>query len=102
MCPPFLIINATHPVFQKDKCFLGRTFQWGICNIEDKENSDFVLLHRLLLFFFADCSIELTDTFAEDFVQKSRNSSTGAVSFLTGLAITAAFFGLAATIRRGK
>jgi septin family protein len=100
MCPPFLIINATHPVFQKDKCFLGRTFQWGICNIEDKENSDFILLHRLLLFYFADSTIELTDTFAEDYVQKTRTNSTGALSFFTGLALTAAFFGLATTFKR--
>lgn len=102
MCPPFLIINATHPVFQSDKCFLGRTFQWGICNIEDKENSDFVLLHRLLLFYFADSTIELSDTFAEDFVQRQKNSSTEAFSFLTGLALTAALFGIAATFKVKK
>ena len=95
MCPPFLIINATHPVFQKDECFLGRTFQWGICNIEDRENSDFLLLHRLLLFYFSDCTIELTDTFAEDYIQTSKNSLNVKLGFLTGLTITAAVFGVA-------
>lgn len=99
-CPPFLVINATHPVFQRDRCFLGRTFQWGICNIEDKENSDFVLLHRLLLFYFADSTIELADTFAEDYVHNTRAKASGTLSFISGLALTAAVFGLLSHLRR--
>ena len=78
----------------KDRVFLGRMFQWGVCNIEDRENSDFVLLHRLLLFYFADSTIELTETFAEDFIHQSRTSAHSNLSFLTGLTITAAVFGL--------
>lgn len=100
MCPPFLIINATHPVFQKEKCFLGRTYQWGVCNIEDKENSDFVLLHKLLLFYFADCTIELTDTFAEDFIQSTKSSSNVKMGLLTGLTISAAVFGFFSSLKK--
>lgn len=59
-----------------------------------------MLLHRLLLFYFADSTIELADTFAEDYVQRARVTASGALSFLTGLALTAGVFGLVSHFRR--
>jgi len=82
-----------------DKSFLGRKFKWGICDIEDRENSDFVLLHRLLLFYFADSTIELTETFADDYIHQNNGQSKLTMGFMTGLTL-AAVFGLALKLNK--
>ena len=52
------------------------------------------MLHRLLLFYFSESTMELTDCFLEDYIQSSRNAADLKMGFFSGVVITAVTVGV--------
>lgn len=74
----------------RNKLFLARTYRWGLCNIENKNYSDFLLLFKLLTKYYSIPAIELSDCLGEDFVKDFKQSKTKkkqAVGFVSGVVI---------------
>lgn len=52
--PPFLIISSIKKIEISPNLFIfGRKYNWGICNIENPEHSDFLILYQLLIGHFS-------------------------------------------------
>jgi septin family protein len=48
-CPPFVIISSIKKIeISPGKYIYGREYPWGLCNIENPQHSDFMLLRTLL------------------------------------------------------
>ena len=52
---------------------MARKYPWGICNIELSSHSDIYLLHELLVHYFSDSMIELTQCNEEEFVDNQKS-----------------------------
>lgn len=56
--------------FEGQKTIYGRQYGWGICNMENPEHSDFMLLYNLLLVYFSNILINLTATCQSEYVRR--------------------------------
>lgn len=101
-CPPFLIINANNLVIKNDHIYLARKYSWGTCNIEDSNNSDFTLLHKLVLFFFSKSTKQLADCFNTDFMHDNIKKSELKLGIFGGVFLSVAAFGVWNVINRLK
>ncbi|EGR33121.1 hypothetical protein IMG5_061200 [Ichthyophthirius multifiliis] len=51
--PPFLVISSIQSIkTNKNETIYGRSYPWGICNIENPQHSDFILLYHYLIGYF--------------------------------------------------
>ncbi|CAG9330931.1 unnamed protein product [Blepharisma stoltei] len=55
--PPFAVISAAQLIETQSKIKYGRSYQWGFCDISDKETSDFSILSKFLMGYFVDYAI---------------------------------------------
>jgi len=61
-CPPFVIISSIKKIeISPGKYIYGREYPWGLCNIENPQHSDFMLLRTLLGGHICHEAIHLTD-----------------------------------------
>ena len=48
-CPPFCIISAVSRIISGNRCYYGRKYIWGICDINNPFHTDFPLINKYLI-----------------------------------------------------
>lgn len=70
-CPPFVIISSLKKIeVSPGKFIYGREFPWGLCNIENPQHSDFMLLRTLLGGYICHEAIEQTNFYYKNYLAK--------------------------------
>lgn len=69
-CPPFCIISAASRIVSESKCFYGRKYMWGTCDIHNPFHSDFPLINKSLIGKFYSQVKSITEERTEKFYRK--------------------------------
>ncbi|CAG9332801.1 unnamed protein product [Blepharisma stoltei] len=73
--PPFAIISATQFIETHSRMKYGRAYEWGFCDVDDKNTSDFSILSRLLMGHFVDYAINVSKRMHKNNLREIKNKT---------------------------